>query len=490
MTDASATDRTRMLACNRTLNMRAIKGIGYDMDYTLVDYHVEQWEERAYAHVQRALVARGWPIRHLSFSSTAVTRGLVVDTLTGNVVKANRFGFIKAAAHGAHMLSFDELRATYARTQVELRDPRWQFMNTLFSISEGCLYRQLVDVFDAAALTDVKTYADLYQRVRTATDAAHMEGELKADILRDPPRYVVDDGGLAETLLDQKYAGKKLLLITNSEWPYTLAMMRYALDPHLPSGLTFRDVFDVVICSARKPHFFTSRSPLYEVATDDGLLKPVERLREGAVFAGGSSVELERYLGVSGDEILYVGDHMFGDVHVTKDVLRWRTALILRELEAEIAENERFADKERTLSALMAEKERIERAQCDVRVRLQRREAGYGTSDDDEGNLKGKLGVLKEELLALDAQIAPLAAESARTGNAEWGLLLRAGNDKSLLARQVERYADVYTSRVTNLRAATPFAFLRSPRGSLPHDPPRDPLRDPPRATSTTEAAR
>ena len=42
--------------------------------------------------------------------------------------------------------------------------------------------------------------------------------------------------------------------------------------------------------------------------------------------------------------------------------------------------------------------------------------------------------------------------------------------DKSHLARQIERYADVYTSRVSNLLALTPFVYLRSPRGSLPHD--------------------
>ena len=49
---------------------------------------------------------------------------------------------------------------------------------------------------------------------------------------------------------------------------------------------------------------------------------------------------------------------------------------------------------------------------------------------------------------------------------------MRAGNDKSLFARQVERYADVYTSRVSNLRYETPYAYLRAARGSLPHDHP------------------
>jgi hypothetical protein len=47
---------------------------------------------------------------------------------------------------------------------------------------------------------------------------------------------------------------------------------------------------------------------------------------------------------------------------------------------------------------------------------------------------------------------------------------MRAGNDKSHMARQVERHADIYMSRVSNLMHATPFAYFRAPRGSLPHD--------------------
>ena len=69
-----------------------------------------------------------------------------------------------------------------------------------------------------------------------------------------------------------------------------------------------------------------------------------------------------------------------------------------------------------------------------------------------------------------DERIAPLAKAASELGNATWGPLMRAGNDKSLFARQVERYADVYTSRVSNFRPETPFAYLRAARGSLPHD--------------------
>ena len=47
---------------------------------------------------------------------------------------------------------------------------------------------------------------------------------------------------------------------------------------------------------------------------------------------------------------------------------------------------------------------------------------------------------------------------------------MRTGNDKSHLAKQVERYADIYMSRVSNFLLYTPYVYLRSPRGSLPHD--------------------
>jgi hypothetical protein len=49
-------------------------------------------------------------------------------------------------------------------------------------------------------------------------------------------------------------------------------------------------------------------------------------------------------------------------------------------------------------------------------------------------------------------------------------ILTRAGFDKSYLARQLEGYADIYMSRVSNLLYQTPFAYRRFTRSSLPHD--------------------
>jgi HAD superfamily 5'-nucleotidase-like hydrolase len=463
----------RRIFCNRTLNFRSIGAVGYDMDYTLVHYRVEDWERRAYERLRERLQDRGWPVAELRFDPTLVIQGLIVDTQLGNVVKADRFGFIKRACHGGRMLDFEERRAVYAQTRADLSEPRWVFLNTLFSLSEGCFYLQLVDLLDQRRLPEVLGYAELYHLVKSSLDATHTEGELKADILAAPERFVELDPLLPLTLLDQRHAGKKLLLITNSEWPYVKALMAFAFDRFLPAGTTWRDLFDAIIVSARKPEFFASHNPLFEVTTDDGLLRPAPRgLRDRGVFFGGNASQVEDYLGLSGGEILYVGDHIYGDVHVTKSLLRWRTALILRDLESELGALSAFAPHDREIAELMEEKEALELRQTQARLQLQRRQNGYGPpAERSPSALEAELVSLRARVLALDERIGPLARKGAELVSSRWGPLMRTGNDKSRLARQVESYADVYTSRVSNFLAYTPYLFLRAPRGSLPHDP-------------------
>ena len=66
--------RERGLFCNRTLNMRGIKAVGYDMDYTLVHYHIEAWEGRAYAHLKERLLSLGLPVEALEFDINGIDR--------------------------------------------------------------------------------------------------------------------------------------------------------------------------------------------------------------------------------------------------------------------------------------------------------------------------------------------------------------------------------------------------------------------------------
>ena len=306
--------RGRGVFCNRTLNFRALRAIGYDMDYTLVGYRADVFERRVYEMVLESFLAEGWPVEELVFDPEMVARGLIIDTELGNLVKANRFGFIKRAMHGTQALDFATQRDVYTHVLVDLAEDRWVFLNTLFSLSEGCLYAQMVELLDQGKLPKVRGYEELYRRVRAKVDAQHLEGKLKAEIAAAPERFVVLDSEAALALLDQRTAGKKLVLITNSEWSFTQRMMTFAYDPFLPGGMTWRQLFDLVIVSARKPDFFTERALFFEIVTDDGLLRPlVGPLQPGRAYLGGCAAQVEQDLGISGEQILYVGDHMFGD---------------------------------------------------------------------------------------------------------------------------------------------------------------------------------
>ena len=474
--------RWRGIFCNRTLNLRSIRAIGYDMDYTLIHYHVEAWERRAFEFSRQKLVDVGMPLEDAVFDPRAVIRGLIIDKKHGNLVKTNRFGYIKQAAHGTRMLDFDDFKKVYSQTIVDLADSRWVFLNTLFALSEASLYIELVDRMDAGRIDPLIGYTGLYEKVKTALDGTHMEGKLKAEIIAYPDRYIDLDPEVPLTLLDQKHSGKRLALITNSEWGYTRSIMSYAFDRFLPNGMTWTSLFDVVIVGARKPEFFSGRQPVFEVVDrESGALMPlVGGLEAGHSYFGGHAELIEQLFKVPGEQILYIGDHVYTDVKLSKDIRRWRTALVLRELEEEIAALDDFHATQARLEALMAQKTELETQISSVRLAIQRRKQGYSPGADGRvqtaaaspvRDLDQEFNRLRLRAIELDEQITPLAKTAAEVQNQRWGLLMRSGNDKSHMARHVERHADVYTSRVSNFLYATPFVYLRSMRGSLPHDP-------------------
>lgn len=457
-------DRTLRVHVNRTLNLRTIKAIGYDMDYTLVGYQAAQWEERAYAYLKANLVEAGWDtpeIRALEFDAERVIRGLIVDQELGNLLKVNRFAYVKQARHGLEPIAFDALRAAYG-TSIDLTTDRFVQLDTLFSLSEGCIFSQLVDLFDRQGLPGVYDYRGIWRAVRKALDEAHVEGELKRDVLDNPDQYIVRDPLAARTLIEQKKAGKTLMLITNSGWAFSRQVMALAYDDFLPEGMTWRDLFDVVIVSSRKPGFFTGPHRLFQVMDDDGEhLKPFSgALEPGAVYLGGDAAQLEGLLGLSGDQILYVGDHIYGDVIVSKNLLHWRTCLILAEMDDEVTYLENIAALQERVDGLMEIKQRLE-------IDYDRARVADLTTPHSTRSLQAEL---REQLVEIDRELGDHLRAMAAHSNPYWGPLMRAGADESLLAQQVERYACVYAARISGLGMATPYHYFRSKRSMLPHD--------------------
>ncbi|MEW5300941.1 MAG: hypothetical protein WDW36_003832 [Sanguina aurantia] len=515
-----AGDPERAIYCSRTLNLRSIKAIGYDMDYTLIHYSVEAWEGRAYEYGLDSLREQGLPVEGLKFDADLVIRGLIMDKELGNLIKVDRFGLVKRAMHGTRMLSWSEIRELYGREVVNLRNEgRWVFLNTLFSVSEAVMYMQLVDRLDEGKFVSsgsAVSYQQLYGLVAKALYRTHVEGKLKSEIIqvfdpldpddtpqlpKPPEKYVELDPEMAQTLMDQRDSGKQLLLITNSDYQYTARMMSYAYDRFLPAGMTWRNLFDMVIVQARKPDFFNYNMSLYEVVTDDGLMRPVLAATKGGLFAGGSARMVEKALGVEGDDILYVGDHIYTDAALAKINFRWRTALIIRELEKEVEAMAIGKPHRLQLKELMLKKELVGDTFNQLRLARQRFVNGHSNdaSFDDEESLNETLAQLLMVMEHLDDRIGPMLEQDGAHFNRRWGFLSRAGvNDKSQLSRQIEKYADIYTSRVSNFQRYTPYSYFSTStapldqqqrplmRGKLHLPPPRHTMQKNPKARLTT----
>mmetsp|Transcript_89797 Transcript_89797/g.156903 ORF Transcript_89797/g.156903 Transcript_89797/m.156903 type:complete len:95 (-) Transcript_89797:14-298(-) len=79
---------------------------------------------------------------------------------------------------------------------------------------------------------------------------------------------------------------------------------------------------------------------------------------------------------------------------------------------------------------------------------------------------------LEKTATALNEEFLELVQHDGAAMNKHWGFLSRAGfNDKSHFMRQIEKYADIYTSRVSNLLRYTPQHRFRGSRQDVAHDP-------------------
>jgi len=103
------------------------------MDYTLVPYLTQPFESRAYFYSKEILRGKGFPVSGLNFDAELACRGLVIDIERGNLLKVDRFGFVRRAMHGTRVMEQQDVAAEYKELEVRLASARFEFLNTLFS---------------------------------------------------------------------------------------------------------------------------------------------------------------------------------------------------------------------------------------------------------------------------------------------------------------------------------------------------------------------
>jgi 5'-nucleotidase len=89
----------------------------------------------------------------------------------------------------------------------------------------------------------------------------------------------------------------------------------------------------------RKPLFFDEGTILRQIDVRTGALKigtHTGPFQAGQVYSGGSCDVFTELIGAKGKDVLYVGDHIYGDILKSKKTRGWRTFLVVPELQHEL----------------------------------------------------------------------------------------------------------------------------------------------------------
>lgn len=482
----------RRIFTNRDLNLDRISTVGFDMDYTLAIYRQDEIERQSLEATIDKLVRRGYPeaLREIDADPRFAIRGLTVDKRLGNVMKMDRHGYVGRAFHGRRLLGSAERKAIYRTQRLGQEKERFAPVDTLFELPEVTLFSEIVELIDSRPelwpSASPPNYPEAWQDVRECIDESHRDGSIKDLIGQDPGRFIEKDPDLGDTLHKLRSAGKKLFLLTNSFFPYTNTVLRFLLGDSSPSYADWTAYFDWMVVGSGKPGFFGDGRPFQELDRAGAMVgAPRQEVQRGKIYQGGNQLALQASFGVHPDEVLYVGDHIYGDIVRSKKSSGWRTALVVQELHHELAVRHAREMTLQEIEALYVLRARIA-AQVSAQRHLGRMlgrltaaavaERGGISRSEAEAKLERARAESRREVERLRAYeeetrqtLERRSLEIDEAFNPYWGSSFAERHDTSQFGSQVEYYACIYTSRVTNLRFVSPSKYFISPHGWMPH---------------------
>jgi len=282
--------------------------------------------------------------------------------------------------------------------------------------------------------------------------------------------------------------------VTNSLWDYTNIVMNYLIGGKTGAekSLDWLDYFDVVVTGSAKPRFFQDNQPLFGVEpasgflhnTDEGNpmvdldsaeddLESMEPVPAGKVFQGGTYKIINRMLQTeSNSDILYIGDHIYGDILKSKKTLGWRTMLVVPEMEHEIEVLSRNAGVPQQLFQMRRKRDAIEdqlqRMSWKLNSATGKKDASF--TEEDRRDLEAQKQALEDQHAVLRDEHSKTMAKFHKEFHPIWGQLLKTGYQNSRFANQIGRFACLYTSHVGNLRYYSPNKSYRGLQDEMPHD--------------------
>jgi hypothetical protein len=219
-------------------------------------------------------------------------------------------------------------------------------------------------------------------------------------------------------------------------------------------GEDWQDLFDMIICNARKPHFFMSKTKpfrKFNIRTNSKAWDSVRSFRKGEIYYEGNLFEMIEHTGWPSNKVLYFGDHIYGDLAQPFLKFGWRTGAIINEMEHEIkilnvSEYQRVISWLITLETLIEKLNQVE--------------------EDFVPHTRSIQEIKNDWLMERNA----LRERAKYSFNPYFGSVFRANHNPSFFSRRLSRFADIYTSNVTNLLNYPIDSHLLAKRIDLPHE--------------------
>jgi HAD superfamily 5'-nucleotidase-like hydrolase len=444
--------------------MKHIKVIGFDMDHTLVRYNSDKFEKLTFHESLKKLISeKDYPkeISQFQFDFNRAIRGLIVDKVNGNILKVSLYNKIKTAYHGTKELTYKEQMKIYQGSSVDLSDPHYMSIDTTFSIAHTILFAQLVDLKDAKPELNLPEYANMADDVTFSVDLAHRDGSLKNTVKENLAEYVIKDQQIVEVLERFKKYDKKLWIVTNSDYNYTKALLDYTINPFLKDHKDWQELFEITVTLASKPRFFTEKMPTLKVDPKTALMENYDVKLVPGVYQGGYATKLQEDFELQGDQILYLGDHIYGDIVKLKKACGWRTALVIEELDREVKAYKSTKEISIEIDQLMQEKISLEN-QIDE---LYAKEHEYRQKVE-----KNDVFAKFNDIEKIDKKIAGLIKTYESNFNPNWGEVMRAGVEPSVYASQIERYACIYMTKISDFSQYNPRKYYRPKKRKIAHE--------------------
>uniref|UniRef100_A0A1B0CC25 5'-nucleotidase domain-containing protein 1 n=1 Tax=Lutzomyia longipalpis TaxID=7200 RepID=A0A1B0CC25_LUTLO len=337
-------------------NLNDYDYLGFDLDNTVLRYNVRNVVRMEYQVMAKYLVEeKGYSaklLEPLEADEDFLQKGLILDCENGNILRISRSGVVLRAAHGRRFLTDDEIASYYGPER------RWElgrkFSEDILKVWNGpvslklrnlldyfdmpvsLLYSRIVDAIDAergGVQASYNVWPDILSGLVQIYTREHFQSGVSEyfNLLREhPDEYLHKTSPSVITWLKELKRTKATFLLTGSNIDFADFTASYAL------GNNWRDLFDSVICFARKPaFFFDHQRPFLDVSGYEEC-GPAKSLQINKVYSQGNAKDLMEILKqkkpMDNPNILYIGDNLIQDVFTPSTTCGWDTVAVIEEL--------------------------------------------------------------------------------------------------------------------------------------------------------------